>query len=352
MFEEQHTRLRGVVCRITGSVAAADAVVEETWPRRQALPDGEVRDPRPYAGTNSSPRPPLITHPLSRFLGAPASSTTPPAPLPSTRPPPPSPSSAATSPASRRRRRVRLLTGGQLAPGLSSRDRTPVRTTLETLGVRVEEGHHVDDPGTVGPGTVDAGTVVRAGALTAHTRADAAAGPALDGTGRIRVAAALRSVSHPGTRAAGLLGGRPAHVLRRGPAHGRARRRIRHRGGPVPGARVPEVPVHDPVRESGPPRGPDPVVRADARGRRLAPRPPPHRPAARRPREGTDRTFHDPHSAPDIPPPRPGPQPPGPGTDSTAPRPHGPTDPQVHGPAGPTHRRRAATRRRINRPGP
>ncbi|MGW0549813.1 hypothetical protein [Streptomyces altiplanensis] len=72
-FEEQHTRLRGTACRITGPVATtADAAVEETWPRRQALPDGGARDPRPYAGTTSPPapappRPPAV--PVPRGTG-------------------------------------------------------------------------------------------------------------------------------------------------------------------------------------------------------------------------------------------------------------------------------------------
>lgn len=94
--------------------------------------------------------------------------------------------------------RVRLVTRGEIGPGLSARGRAHVRAVLTRLGVRVEEGHPVATPE-----EVDADAVVWAASMTPNTGPAARAGLALDAAGRIRVDAALRSVSHPEIYAAG-----------------------------------------------------------------------------------------------------------------------------------------------------
>ncbi|GAO06770.1 putative oxidoreductase [Streptomyces lydicamycinicus] len=95
--------------------------------------------------------------------------------------------------------RVRLVTGGELGGGLSVRGRDHVRTVLDRLRVRVEEGHRVDDGD-----AVDADAVVWAGALRATGGLAQDAGLVTEPvTGRLRVDARLRSVSHPDIYAAG-----------------------------------------------------------------------------------------------------------------------------------------------------
>ncbi|GAB7031819.1 FAD-dependent oxidoreductase [Streptomyces sp. NPDC021749] len=94
---------------------------------------------------------------------------------------------------------VRLLTDGELGPGLSARGRSHVRTVLDRLRVRVTEGQRVaaaDD--------LDADAVVWTAALQATAGLARDAGLDTDpSTGRIRVDAALRSVSHPDVYVAG-----------------------------------------------------------------------------------------------------------------------------------------------------
>ncbi|MFE7129642.1 NAD(P)/FAD-dependent oxidoreductase [Streptomyces sp. NPDC057638] len=94
---------------------------------------------------------------------------------------------------------IRLLSAGDVVAGHSPRGRAHVRATLTALGVRVEEGVQVDDPG-----TVDADLVLWAAAMAPSTELAAGAGLALDpGTGRIAVDATLRSLSHPDIHAVG-----------------------------------------------------------------------------------------------------------------------------------------------------
>ncbi|WP_156727329.1 RNA polymerase sigma factor SigJ [Streptomyces apocyni] len=50
-FEEQRPRLWGIAYRILGLVSDAEDAVQEAWLRWQALPDGEVADPRAYLTT-------------------------------------------------------------------------------------------------------------------------------------------------------------------------------------------------------------------------------------------------------------------------------------------------------------
>ncbi|MBB4741242.1 NADH dehydrogenase FAD-containing subunit [Actinoplanes octamycinicus] len=87
---------------------------------------------------------------------------------------------------------VRLLTAGGLAPTLSEPARRHLRATFDRLGVTVEEGATVDDPR-----QVDADAVLWSAAMTPATELAAEAGLALDEQGRIRVDAALRSVTRP-----------------------------------------------------------------------------------------------------------------------------------------------------------
>ncbi|MFD8547587.1 NAD(P)/FAD-dependent oxidoreductase [Streptomyces sp. NPDC059649] len=94
---------------------------------------------------------------------------------------------------------IRLLTAGELGPGLSARGRAHVRTVLDRLRVRVTEGRRVADAD-----DLDADAVVWTAALRAT--GDLARDAGLDtdpATGRIRVDAALRSVSHPDVYVAG-----------------------------------------------------------------------------------------------------------------------------------------------------
>lgn len=94
---------------------------------------------------------------------------------------------------------VRLLTGGEIGGGLSVRGRAHVRTVLDRLGVRVEEGHQVADAD-----EVDADAVLWTGSLRATGGLAHDAGLVTDPvTGRLRVDAMLRSVSHPDIYAAG-----------------------------------------------------------------------------------------------------------------------------------------------------
>ncbi|WIM99360.1 FAD-dependent oxidoreductase [Actinoplanes oblitus] len=87
---------------------------------------------------------------------------------------------------------IRLLTAGTLAATLSEPARDHLRATLDRLGVEVEEGSAVDDPD-----RVDADAVLWSAAMAPATELAAEAGLALDEQHRIRVDAALRSVSHP-----------------------------------------------------------------------------------------------------------------------------------------------------------
>ncbi|WP_189331451.1 NAD(P)/FAD-dependent oxidoreductase [Actinoplanes ianthinogenes] len=87
---------------------------------------------------------------------------------------------------------IRLLTAGSLAATLSEPARRHLRSTLDRLGVRVQEDAPVEDPD-----EVDADAVLWSAAMTPTTGLAAEAGLALDEHGRVRVDAALRSVSHP-----------------------------------------------------------------------------------------------------------------------------------------------------------
>ncbi|MER0481805.1 FAD-dependent oxidoreductase [Streptomyces sp. Edi2] len=94
---------------------------------------------------------------------------------------------------------VRLLTGGEIGAGLSARGRAHVRTVLDRLHVRVEEGRRVAD----GDDT-DADAVLWTGAMAAAGGLAKDAGLDTDPlTGRILVDGALRSASHPDIYAAG-----------------------------------------------------------------------------------------------------------------------------------------------------
>ncbi|MEU8891198.1 FAD-dependent oxidoreductase [Streptomyces sp. NPDC048442] len=97
---------------------------------------------------------------------------------------------------------VRLLTSDTLAPGVSAKGRAHLRTTLTSLGVRIEEGHRITDPD-----TVDADAVVWSASMVPNTGLAADAGLALNSHGRIDVDAAHRSVSHPEIYVAGDAGG-------------------------------------------------------------------------------------------------------------------------------------------------
>ncbi|MFD5428050.1 NAD(P)/FAD-dependent oxidoreductase [Streptomyces sp. NPDC127084] len=93
---------------------------------------------------------------------------------------------------------VRLHSDGDIGPGLSARGRDHVREVLMARGVRVHEGHrvaHADD--------LDADEVVWTAAMTPNSELAAAAGLAIDPSGRIAVDAVLRSVSHPEVYVAG-----------------------------------------------------------------------------------------------------------------------------------------------------
>ncbi|WP_026341035.1 NAD(P)/FAD-dependent oxidoreductase [Actinomadura atramentaria] len=92
---------------------------------------------------------------------------------------------------------VTLITEGELAPDLSSQARAYLRAALTRLGVAVTEGRRV------APADVDADTLVWAAAMTPNTEPAVAAGLAADANGRLRVDAALRSVSHPDVVVAG-----------------------------------------------------------------------------------------------------------------------------------------------------
>lgn len=97
------------------------------------------------------------------------------------------------------RSEVRLLTGREIGGGLSVRGRAHVRTVLDRLHIRVEEGRRIADPD-----DVDADTVLWTAAMTATGQLARAAGLDTDPvSGRIRVDAALRSVSHPDIYVAG-----------------------------------------------------------------------------------------------------------------------------------------------------
>ncbi|MGK5631209.1 NAD(P)/FAD-dependent oxidoreductase [Streptomyces sp. URMC 123] len=94
--------------------------------------------------------------------------------------------------------RVRLITAGEVGPGLSVKARGHVRATLGRLGVTIEEGRHVR-----GADDLDTDVVVWAASMTATTDIAARAGIAVDAAGRLTVDGALRSVSHPEVYAAG-----------------------------------------------------------------------------------------------------------------------------------------------------
>ncbi|MFJ6696865.1 NAD(P)/FAD-dependent oxidoreductase [Streptomyces sp. NPDC091272] len=97
---------------------------------------------------------------------------------------------------------VRLLTSGEIAPSVSAKGRTHLRRALAGLGVRVEEGLRVDDPG-----SVDADAVVWSASMSPNTGLAASAGLALNSLGRVDVDAARRSLSHPEIYVAGDAGG-------------------------------------------------------------------------------------------------------------------------------------------------
>jgi NADH:ubiquinone reductase (H+-translocating) len=92
---------------------------------------------------------------------------------------------------------VRLITAGQVGPGLSGRGRDHVRRVLAARGVHLDEGHDI-----AAPDDVETDVVVWAASMAARTGLAKAAGLAMTG-GRVAVGPALRSVSHPGIYAAG-----------------------------------------------------------------------------------------------------------------------------------------------------
>ncbi|NJQ03641.1 NAD(P)/FAD-dependent oxidoreductase [Streptomyces zingiberis] len=89
-------------------------------------------------------------------------------------------------------REVRLVTSGELGPGLSHKGRDHVRRVLRGLGVAVTEGRRV---GTADE--LDTEMVVWTAALTARAELARRAGIEVDPTGRIPVEPTLRSRSHP-----------------------------------------------------------------------------------------------------------------------------------------------------------
>jgi NADH dehydrogenase len=93
---------------------------------------------------------------------------------------------------------VRLLTGGEVAPGVSKSGRAHIRAVLLARGVRLEEGRRVTDPG-----EIDTDVVVWSASMVPNTELAVEAGLAVEANGRITVDSALRSVSHQGIYVAG-----------------------------------------------------------------------------------------------------------------------------------------------------
>jgi NADH dehydrogenase FAD-containing subunit len=87
---------------------------------------------------------------------------------------------------------VRLTTGGEIAPSVSVRGRSHIRSVLTERGVDIEEGRHVS-----GPDDIDADVVVWSASMVPNTELAVAAGLTTDNRNQIRVDSALRSLSHP-----------------------------------------------------------------------------------------------------------------------------------------------------------
>jgi NADH:ubiquinone reductase (H+-translocating) len=93
---------------------------------------------------------------------------------------------------------VRLITGGELAPSVSAKGRSHIRSVLLARGVNIEEGRQVDDPA-----DVDTDVVVWSASMVPNTELAIAAGIEVDPRGRITVDSALRAQSHPDVYVAG-----------------------------------------------------------------------------------------------------------------------------------------------------
>ncbi|MCW2880229.1 MAG: FAD-dependent pyridine nucleotide-disulfide oxidoreductase [Sphaerisporangium sp.] len=94
--------------------------------------------------------------------------------------------------------RTRLITGGDIAPGVSDKGRAHIRAVLSGLGVVIEEGHPV-----AGPDDIDADVVVWSASMVPNTEIAREAGLAVDSRNRISVDSSLRSVSHADVYVAG-----------------------------------------------------------------------------------------------------------------------------------------------------
>ncbi|GAA4562631.1 FAD-dependent oxidoreductase [Planotetraspora kaengkrachanensis] len=93
---------------------------------------------------------------------------------------------------------IRLVTAGQVAPGVSRRGRAHIRSVLTGLGVAIEEDHQVPDAD-----DLDSDVVVWSASMVPNTEIAKAAGLTLDEHDRITVDPALRSTSHPEVYVAG-----------------------------------------------------------------------------------------------------------------------------------------------------
>lgn len=93
---------------------------------------------------------------------------------------------------------VRLTTGGEIAPSVSAKGRSHIRSVLLDRGVRIEEGRHVH-----GPAGIDTDVVVWSASMVPNTELAIEAGLAFDDRGQLVVDPTLRSVSHPQVYVAG-----------------------------------------------------------------------------------------------------------------------------------------------------
>ncbi|MFI5753037.1 NAD(P)/FAD-dependent oxidoreductase [Streptomyces sp. NPDC051644] len=94
--------------------------------------------------------------------------------------------------------KVHLATGGEIAPSVSAKGRSHIRSVLIDRGVRIEEGRHVGNPD-----DVDTDVVVWSASMVPNTELAVAAGLSTDNRHQIRVDSALRSLSHPEVYVAG-----------------------------------------------------------------------------------------------------------------------------------------------------
>jgi NADH dehydrogenase len=93
---------------------------------------------------------------------------------------------------------VRLVTGGEIAPSVSTAGRAHIRSVLLARGVHIEENRHVADPG-----DLETDVVVWSASMVPNTELAIESGLAVEANGRIKVDSALRSVSHHGIYVAG-----------------------------------------------------------------------------------------------------------------------------------------------------